>query len=166
VKARLVILGKGRLQAKMRQLADRLGVSSDMQLPGFVENPYPHMAAAAVFVLSSAWEGSPNVLVEAMALGTPVAATDCPSGPREILQDGAYGRLTAVGDAEGLAEAIRETLAEPPDRHRLTAGALRYTVQASSAAYLAAFGIRPEQPVRPCPARVFSGAQERGVQTA
>jgi len=84
-----------------------------LALPGFVDNPFPFMARAAVFALSSAWEGLPNVLIQAMALGTPVVSTDCPSGPREILKGGEYGKLVAVGDDRALAEAIQRVLELP-----------------------------------------------------
>lgn len=109
--ARLLILGEGEerplLEAQIRQL----GLEQDVDLPGFVSNPYPYMAHAALFVLSSRWEGLPTVLVEAMSLRTPVIATDCPSGPREILGDGQYGQLVPVDDPCALALAIQSSLA-------------------------------------------------------
>jgi glycosyltransferase involved in cell wall biosynthesis len=82
-------------------------------LPGFVKNPYKYMKRAAVFVLSSRWEGFGMVLVEAMALGTPVVSTDCPSGPAEILKGGKWGRLVPVGNVDALAQAILRTLEAP-----------------------------------------------------
>ena len=88
-------------------------MSEDVALPGFVQNPFAYMARAAVFVLSSAWEGSPGALVQALACGAPVVATDCESGPREILQNGRYGRLVPTGDAPALASAIAAALDEP-----------------------------------------------------
>ena len=102
--ARLLILGEGEDRPALEALARELGVDADLSLPGFVANPYPFMAAARLFVLSSAWEGFGNVLIEAMALGTPVIATDCPSGPAEILDQGRYGTLVPVGD-DGRARA-------------------------------------------------------------
>lgn len=108
--ARLVILGDGPLRADLERLADSLGLADDVSLPGFCANPYPSMARADVFVLSSQWEGSPGVLIEAMSCGVPVVATDCPSGPREILADGAHGRLVAVGDRTGLCAAIVDAI--------------------------------------------------------
>lgn len=106
LEARLVILGDGPSRTELETLASRLGVAEDVSLPGFCANPYPAMAAASAFVLSSRWEGSPTVLVEALACGTPVVATDCPSGPREILDGGRHGLLVPVGDADALAAAL------------------------------------------------------------
>jgi len=117
--ARLVILGEGEERPMLEGLIRLLGLEQDVDLPGFVSNPYPYMAHAALFVLSSRWEGLPTVLVEAMSLRTPVIATDCPSGPREILRDGQFGQLVPVGDPCALALAIRNSLADrahcPPD---------------------------------------------------
>ena len=104
--ARLVILGDGPMRQDLEKLASTLGVSDDVSLPGYCANPYPAMSAADLFVLSSRWEGSPGVLIEAMSCGTPVVATDCPSGPRQILDGGRYGRLVPVGDAAAMAQAL------------------------------------------------------------
>ena len=82
-------------------------------MPGFVSNPEGWMRAADLFVMSSAWEGFGNVLVEAMACGTPVVSTDCPSGPSEILEGGKWGRLVRVGDPAALAKAMSEALDDP-----------------------------------------------------
>ena len=108
--ARLVILGEGRERSKLELLVEELGLEQDVSLPGFVENPYAYMSQASLFVLSSKWEGLPTVLVEALCCGTPAVATDCPSGPREILKDGQYGQLVPVGDADALARAIEVSL--------------------------------------------------------
>lgn len=110
--ARLMILGEGEERPKLEALVRELGLEREVTLPGFVDNPYKYMKRAAVFVLSSRWEGLPGVLIEAMASGAPVVSTDCPSGPREILEDGRWGRLVPVGDVYALAEAIIETLDE------------------------------------------------------
>src|SRR3954452_14198277 len=113
---------------ELRDLAYRLGVAADVELPGFVENPYAWMARASLFALSSAYEGFGNVLVEAMACGCPVVSTDCPSGPAEILDGGRYGPLVPVGDAEALAEAMARVLAAPPERAELVARADQFSV--------------------------------------
>jgi glycosyltransferase involved in cell wall biosynthesis len=117
-------------------LAAKLGIENDIDLPGFVSNPYAYMARAALFVLSSLWEGLGNVLVEALALGTPVVSTDCPSGPREVLQNGRYGPLVPVGDVDALVEAMLATLANPPDKAFLARAVRAYTVDMSSRQYL------------------------------
>jgi glycosyltransferase involved in cell wall biosynthesis len=111
--ARLVILGQGPLRASLEDLARRLGVEDRVALPGYVEEPLPHLRSADLFVLSSIYEGFGNVLVEALACGLPVVSTDCPSGPSEILDGGAFGRLVPPGDVEALAAALLEALAEP-----------------------------------------------------
>ncbi|TSE18224.1 N-acetylgalactosamine-N,N'-diacetylbacillosaminyl-diphospho-undecaprenol 4-alpha-N-acetylgalactosaminyltransferase [Tepidimonas alkaliphilus] len=114
---RLLILGEGELRGELEALARQLGLTDDeVQLPGFARNPYAYFARAALFVLSSRWEGLPGVLIEAMACGAPVVATDCPSGPREILEDGRWGPLVPVGDADALARAMLAVLATPPDQ--------------------------------------------------
>ena len=109
--ARLLILGEGDDRLMLETLIRKLGLEQDVALPGFVSNPYPYMAHAALFVLSSRWEGLPTVLVEAMSLGTPVIATDCPSGPQEILRNGKYGQLVPVDNPDALALAIQRHLA-------------------------------------------------------
>ena len=108
--ARLLILGEGEDRPELEKLVRELGLDGEVRLPGFVSNPYAYMRRASVFVLSSRWEGFGLVVAEALACGTPVVSTDCPSGPREILKDGALGRLVPPGDADLLAAAIRETL--------------------------------------------------------
>src|SRR5574337_1652302 len=108
--ARLLILGEGRKRRKLEVLARELGVASDVDLPGYALNPFPYMVRASVFVLSSAWEGFGNVVVEAMACGCPVVSTDCLSGPAEILVSGAYGSLVPVGDDAAMAQAILSVL--------------------------------------------------------
>jgi glycosyltransferase involved in cell wall biosynthesis len=113
--ARLIILGEGEDRPALEALAAQLGIASDVALPGFSRNAVTYMAASALFVLSSAWEGLPTVLIEALAAGARVVSTDCPSGPREILQDGRLGALVPVGDAAGLAAAMIDSLDRPAD---------------------------------------------------
>jgi len=141
IDCRLVILGAGGLQKEYERLAEELKITRSLSLPGFMQNPYPYMSQASLFVLSSAWEGSPNVLSEALALGTPVIATDCPSGPKEVLQDGRIGPLVAVGDVEMLASAIVKTLTNPPTEALLKSAVEEYSVEKSAQHYLAALGI-------------------------
>lgn len=112
IPSRLVILGEGESRPELETLVRDLGLQEAIFLPGFVENCYPYMAACDLFVVSSAWEGLCAVLIEAMACGAPVVSTDCESGPREILEHGAWGRLVPVGDHEALAEAMKKELIE------------------------------------------------------
>lgn len=103
---KLIILGEGEKRKELEELVKELGLEGKVDMPGFVENPFAYMARASVFVLSSLWEGLPNVLIQAMVCGTPVVATDCPNGPREILDGGRYGVLVPPADSEKLSEAI------------------------------------------------------------
>jgi glycosyltransferase involved in cell wall biosynthesis len=143
---RLMILGRGRERDKLLALAAQLGVATDVVLPGFVANPYPYLAHADLFAFTSRWEGLGFVLIEALAMATPVVATDCPSGPDEILAGGRYGRLVEVGDDRALAEAMAATLAAPPDPGALREAARPYTVELAVTAYLAAMGLPPTAP--------------------
>jgi glycosyltransferase involved in cell wall biosynthesis len=113
-KARLLILGEGELRSELEDQIAKMGLKADeVQMPGFVANPFAYVARCAVFVLSSRWEGLPGVLIEAMAAGAPVVSTDCLSGPREILEDGRWGTLVPVGDSHALASAIDRVLSTP-----------------------------------------------------
>jgi glycosyltransferase involved in cell wall biosynthesis len=111
--ARLVVLGEGPLRGELSALRDRLGLGDDVDFPGFVTNPYAVFARSACFALSSRFEGFGNVLVEAMACGTPVVTTRCPSGPPEIVTDGVDGLLVPVDDDAALAAAVGRVLADP-----------------------------------------------------
>lgn len=108
--ARLVLLGGGRERKALEELAIALNIADDLWMPGFVSNPYAFVAKADLFVLSSAWEGLPTVLIEALALKTPIVSTDCPSGPSEILNEGKYGCLVPVGDFTAMAAAMASVI--------------------------------------------------------
>ncbi len=136
--ARLIVIGEGPQRAALETLARSLGVADEVALPGFADNPYAYMRHASVFVLSSRWEGSPNVLTEALALGTPVVATDCPSGPAEILDGGRIAPLVPMQDPAALADAMARVLAAPPDPARLQAAVADYHVERSVEGYLQA----------------------------
>jgi len=138
--ARLLILGKGRQHQQLEQLATELGVAEDVNLPGFIANPYCYLNHADLFVLSSKYEGSPVALMEAQGVGVPAVATDAPSGSREILDNGRYGKLCPVGDSDCIADAILETLDNPLPRKLLQQAAQRYSTKISADAYLRAMG--------------------------
>lgn len=127
---RLVLLGEGELREELLALARQLDVEDDVCLPGFVENPYAYMRRGDLFVLSSRWEGLPNVVIEALACGTQVVSTDCPSGPAEILRDGALGTLVPVEDATALAGGIRTELATDRDPDALVDRAMDFSLPA------------------------------------
>jgi glycosyltransferase involved in cell wall biosynthesis len=114
--ARLIILGEGDLRGDLEAEIAALDLGSDVSLPGFVQNPYAYMSKSTAFVLSSRWEGLPTVLIEAMACGCAVVATDCPSGPDEILGSGKYGLLVPIENATALAAAMIKTLDHPLDQ--------------------------------------------------
>jgi glycosyltransferase involved in cell wall biosynthesis len=125
---RLIILGEGHERPRLQGLVKELGLDPCVSMPGIVKNPYAYMAGADLFVLSSAWEALPTVLIEALAVGVPVVSTDCVSGPREILLGGRFGALTPVGDVPALASAVASALSAP--RHAIPQDALRpYTVE-------------------------------------
>jgi len=134
--ARLMILGEGEDRPKLEALVRKLGLEKDVALPGFIDNPYKYMKHAAVFVLSSRWEGLPTVLIEAMACGTPVVATDCPSGSREILEGGKYGALVPVGDARELAKTIMKALVDTSQREIIKARLYQFSLESVVGKYM------------------------------
>jgi glycosyltransferase involved in cell wall biosynthesis len=106
VEARLLILGEGSERQILAERIRKLGLTDHVLMPGFVTNPFPYLKHAAVFALSSEWEGLPTVLIEALAHGVPIVSTDCPSGPSEILASGKYGILVPTRDPKSLATGI------------------------------------------------------------
>lgn len=113
VSSRLIILGKGPLEKKLKKICKDYGLEEKVQFVGFKNNPYKFMRAADLFVLSSKWEGFGHVIVESMAVGTPVISTDCKSGPSEIIGKNEYGKLVSVGNAEELSKNIISLLENP-----------------------------------------------------
>ena len=150
---RLVILGEGGERSHLESLIKELNLEGSVKLYGHVKNPFAYLQRAALFVLSSRFEGSPNVLIEALALGVPAVATDCHSGPREILGSGVYGSLVPVGDSERMAEAMLATLSKPLSKESLRdAVVAKFDVDTVAGQYIDIFltllkGSRSEKPL-------------------
>lgn len=134
--ARLMILGAGREEENLKKIAKELSLNQRVRFPGFRENPFPYMKHCAVFVLSSVNEGLPGVLVQAMACGCPVVATDCRSGPREILEDGKLGELVPVGDPHAMYKAIMASINGRTDTTKLKERSQYFNAQRSTDQYL------------------------------
>jgi glycosyltransferase involved in cell wall biosynthesis len=115
------VVGEGRDRAALVALAASLGVTDAIRFHGHTSNPYALLKHVQAFALTSQFEGLPNALLEAVALGVPSVSTDCPTGPREILLDGRGGWLVPVGDVEALAVAIAEMLGDPEEARRRAA---------------------------------------------
>lgn len=135
--ARLVILGDGIERHALESRIATLGIGESVVLTGFVENPLAWFARADLFVLSSFAEGMPNALLQAMAAGCPVVATDCPSGPREILEDGRWGELVPPGDASEIANAIDRALAKPRPRSESRRRSEAFGIETVASSYAA-----------------------------
>lgn len=106
IQCKLIILGEGELRKKLYLLVEELGIKEDVDMPGFIDNPFNYMKNCDVFVLSSKYEGSPNVLIQAMAVGNRIVSTNCNSGPAELITSDEYGYLVPVGNVEEMANAI------------------------------------------------------------
>lgn len=137
--ARLVLLGEGEERKNLERLARDLKLGEKVWMPGYVENPFAYIKKANLFVLSSFWEGLPSVLVEAMACGTSVLATNSPAGPREILEDGKYGKLIPVGDVDAMAEGILFGLSHPQNPKGLMNRANRFLSSTAVQGYIDLF---------------------------
>jgi glycosyltransferase involved in cell wall biosynthesis len=132
----LVIAGDGPMRTALEEQAVRLGIERQVHFTGHLRNPYPLIRQAHLLILSSLHEGLPTVLVEALALGTPVVSTDCGSGPRELLDNGRLGRLVNVDDVPALAEALLDSLDNAtPARHSVSEAIRPYTSQYAAEAY-------------------------------
>ncbi|MBM0066075.1 glycosyltransferase [Alkalicoccobacillus gibsonii] len=132
---RLLLVGDGPEMDSLQELASKLKLDDLVDFVGFKTNPYPYMKQADLFVLSSAWEGFGNVLIEAFAMGTTVVATDCPSGPAEILEDGKLGTLVPVGEVEKMADAITYALDHPQPEAVLKERASTFSIENCVRAY-------------------------------
>lgn len=133
--ARLILLGEGPLGARLSAQARELGIEDRVRMAGFQNNPYPFMRKAAVLAVSSRYEGFGNVLVEALACGTPVVSTDCPYGPSEILDNGRFGSLVPVGDEAAMARAILDALDHPLPPEILRQRGREFTVDRAATLY-------------------------------
>jgi glycosyltransferase involved in cell wall biosynthesis len=153
----LLLIGEGPEQPKLKATAKALGIADLVAFSGFVPNPSAWMARADLLVLSSLYEGFGNVLVEAMAVGTPVVATDCPSGPAEILNHGRFGRLVPPKNSAALAAAMVATLDEPPDPGHLIGRAAEFSLDNAVDAYLPLLGLGTT--ARPCRTAVLGEAK-------
>lgn len=129
--AALVIIGEGELRERIAALAKAKGIQDRVKLIGYIDDPWPYYAAATMFVLTSQQEGLGNVLIEALYAGLPIVSTNCPAGPREILQDGEYGMLVDDRDPVALAAAIEGTLIRPTDPVKLRGRAIEISGPAS-----------------------------------
>ncbi|MBW4633792.1 MAG: glycosyltransferase [Iphinoe sp. HA4291-MV1] len=138
--ARLLILGEGECRTELEEMIQMQGIAEDFALLGFVENPYAYMHNASAFILSSRWEGLGNVLIEAMACGCPVVTTDCPNGPKEILEAGKYGVLVPVGDAVALSTAMLQVLETPVNQDALMHRAMHFSTERAVSKYLELLG--------------------------
>jgi glycosyltransferase involved in cell wall biosynthesis len=147
----LIILGEGQLRRDLQGLARALGIESRTFLPGFVDNPFSVLRRAAVFVLSSRQEGCPSALLQAMACGATVVATNCPSGPREIIRNEREGSLVPMNDPAALAAAITDKLARPNDpqvaRERVQAFAAERIARQLLAVFATAFANEKRTPL-------------------
>ena len=137
--ARLVLVGDGPKRKNLEKEARILKLSDHIFFAGYQENPYPFMKKSDIFVLSSDYEGFGIVLVEALSLGVSIVSTDCPSGPREILQDGKYGKLVPVGNPQLMAKSILETLDAPFISEDLKKRAEFFSPDTATDAYLNIF---------------------------
>lgn len=138
---RLLICGEGSERRALEARCRRLGVEEHVALPGFVENPYAYIARSRVLALPSRWEGLPNVLIHALALGVAVVATDCPGGSSEILEGGKHGALVPVDDAAALRRALRGALERPEPPRLDDAWRARFAAQEVVTRYEAALGL-------------------------
>lgn len=136
---RLVVLGEGALRPVLEAQTATLGITADVDFAGFVANPLPFMRACTVYVLSSRYEGLPGALMEAMACGAAVVATDCPSGPAELIRSEVNGLLVPVGAPGALARAVERLLDDPALRRRLGQEARRSAEGFSAAAQAARY---------------------------
>jgi glycosyltransferase involved in cell wall biosynthesis len=134
--ARLIILGEGPERERLLALARELSIENRIGLPGFAANPFPFLRQCSVFALSSRWEGFANVVIEALACGAAIVATDCPGGPAEILECGRFGQVVAPEDEVAMAAAISRMLRSSPDRAALQQHAATFSIEKTARQYV------------------------------
>lgn len=139
----LLLIGDGEERHTLEAAATGFGLGERIIFAGQVDNPANLLARGDLFVSSSVTESFGIAIVEAMSLGLPIVATDCPTAPREVLAEGRYGALVPVGDAQALSRAIKDALAARHDRDALKARAAEFSVAKAADAFLAALGIEP-----------------------
>jgi glycosyltransferase involved in cell wall biosynthesis len=145
ISARLVIFGEGEDRSALEKEISRLHLQDDVDLPGFVTNPYSHFRNCKVFVLSSIWESSNHSLIEAQGVGVPSITTDCPSGQEEIAMDGETALVVPVGDVSVMAEAIERLLTDRNEAARIVTNAVKHSVR-----------FRPEYVAKEWEAKIYS----------
>jgi glycosyltransferase involved in cell wall biosynthesis len=133
---RLVLVGDGSERSALEDFANANGLADRITFAGYMADPFAWLMRAKIAVCSSVYEGLCNAIIEALGCGTPVVSTDCPYGPREILQYGRFGTLVPVGDASALASAIDAVLDRPVDRTTLIGRALDYSTERAADSFL------------------------------
>jgi glycosyltransferase involved in cell wall biosynthesis len=135
IDAQLIILGEGSLKQKLNNQVKDLGLENDVDIVGFVEDPFLYMKKSDTFVLSSLWEGFGNVVVESLALGMQVVSTDCLSGPSEILCDGEFGQLVPIDNVDALSLAMLNSVKKPIPKNKLIQRSKDFIVDKIAAEY-------------------------------
>jgi glycosyltransferase involved in cell wall biosynthesis len=141
INCRLVLIGEGSMRSDLETSAESSRYREDIAFLGYKLNPFPYMRLASIFALSSSWEGFGNVIVEALATGTPVVATDCPGGPAEILGDSQHNRLVPVDDTDAMARAMESLILSPPPRQEMIKEAERFSATVIAEKYIRIFGL-------------------------
>lgn len=136
---KLLVLGNGELHEELQALINSLDLNDDIDLVGFVDNPYKYINKADLFVMSSLWEGLPNAMIEALAIGKPIVSTDCIAGPREILKNGKFGTLVPTKNPEAFAEGILDELAKKRNVTELAERGWMFSVKNSAKKYIKLF---------------------------
>ncbi|MFD1633361.1 glycosyltransferase [Haloplanus ruber] len=133
---RIIIVGQGNEENKLKKKANRLNISDNVDIIGLVEDIYPYLYHTDVFALTSSWEGLSYILIEAMACGTQVVSTDCPSGPSEVLLDGEIGYLVEEDNPTAVAEGLKSALADPYEPRLLKERARKFSTNAAAEQYI------------------------------